>query len=164
MSRLPRNRRKITVLSTIKSWPNYFIFFFCVLSVRISTHTGWIRGRWYLRIGKWRGDERFVSGGRVCEFTEIVTNKTHSQIRPFDPWRFVYYEELKRDSRFVYYEELKRELKRIHIYGCRCNEGRKSNSEGPAMGLSSCCLLWIEKVRDKDKTYIWVSVWWKTKN
>ncbi len=25
-------------------------------------------------------------------------------------------------------------------------------------------LLWIEKVRVKDKTYIWVSVWWKTKN
>jgi hypothetical protein len=27
-----------------------------------------------------------------------------------------------------------------------------------------CCLLWIDKVRGKDKTYIWVSVWWKTKN
>ena len=26
------------------------------------------------------------------------------------------------------------------------------------------CLLWIEKTRDKDKTYIWVSVWWKTTN
>ncbi len=26
-----------------------------------------------------------------------------------------------------------------------------------------CCLLFIDKVRAKDKTYIWVSVWWKTK-
>ena len=26
------------------------------------------------------------------------------------------------------------------------------------------CLLWIDKTRAKDKTYIWVSVWWKTKN
>ncbi len=25
-------------------------------------------------------------------------------------------------------------------------------------------LLWIYKTRTKDKTYIWVSVWWKTKN
>ncbi len=25
------------------------------------------------------------------------------------------------------------------------------------------CLLWINKVRGKDKTYIWVLVWWKTK-
>ena len=25
-------------------------------------------------------------------------------------------------------------------------------------------LLWIKKVRTKDKTYTWVSVWWKTKN
>jgi hypothetical protein len=26
------------------------------------------------------------------------------------------------------------------------------------------CLLWIDNVRAKDKTYVWVSVWWKTKN
>ncbi len=26
------------------------------------------------------------------------------------------------------------------------------------------CLLWIDKTRAKDKTYIWVSVWWKTTN
>ena len=26
------------------------------------------------------------------------------------------------------------------------------------------CLLWIEKARTKDETYIWGSVWWKTKN
>ena len=25
------------------------------------------------------------------------------------------------------------------------------------------CLLWIDKARSKAKTYIWVSVWWKTK-
>jgi hypothetical protein len=25
------------------------------------------------------------------------------------------------------------------------------------------CLLLIDKLRDTDKTYIWVSVWWKTK-
>ena len=28
----------------------------------------------------------------------------------------------------------------------------------------SCCLLRIDKVRAKDKTCIWLSVWWKTKN
>jgi hypothetical protein len=27
-----------------------------------------------------------------------------------------------------------------------------------------CCLLWIDKVRPTEKTYIWVSVRWKTKN
>ncbi len=26
-----------------------------------------------------------------------------------------------------------------------------------------CCLLWIDKARSKDKTYICVSVWWRTK-
>ncbi len=26
------------------------------------------------------------------------------------------------------------------------------------------CLLWIDKERVKEKTYIWVSVWWKTKH
>jgi hypothetical protein len=26
-----------------------------------------------------------------------------------------------------------------------------------------CCLLLIDKVRAQDKTYIWLSVWWKTK-
>jgi hypothetical protein len=27
-----------------------------------------------------------------------------------------------------------------------------------------CCLLWIDEAKPKDKTYIWVSVWWKTTN
>jgi hypothetical protein len=26
------------------------------------------------------------------------------------------------------------------------------------------CLLWIDEATPKDKIYIWVSVWWKTKN
>jgi hypothetical protein len=30
--------------------------------------------------------------------------------------------------------------------------------------VKESCLLWIKKERVKDKTYIWVSVWWKTKN
>jgi hypothetical protein len=30
--------------------------------------------------------------------------------------------------------------------------------------LIESCLLLIDKERAKDKTYIWVSVWWKTKN
>ncbi len=30
--------------------------------------------------------------------------------------------------------------------------------------MESLFLLWIKKVRVVDKTYIWVSVWWKTKN
>jgi len=30
--------------------------------------------------------------------------------------------------------------------------------------LRQRCLLWIDKARAKDKTYIWVSVWWKTTN
>ncbi len=28
----------------------------------------------------------------------------------------------------------------------------------------TCCLIWIKKARAKDKTYIWVSVRWKSKN
>ena len=31
---------------------------------------------------------------------------------------------------FVYYEEMKREVRRIHIYGCRCNERLKAKTEG----------------------------------
>jgi hypothetical protein len=34
----------------------------------------------------------------------------------------------------------------------------------PSLILVDLCLLWIKKARVKDKTYIWVSVWWKTKN
>ena len=30
----------------------------------------------------------------------------------------------------LYYEEKKRELKRIHIYGCRCNERLRAKAEG----------------------------------
>ncbi len=30
----------------------------------------------------------------------------------------------------VYYKEIKRELKRIHMYGCRCNERLKAKTEG----------------------------------
>ncbi len=30
------------------------------------------------------------------------------------------------------------------------------------MNCLSCCLLLIDKVRTKDKTYIWLSSWWKT--
>ncbi len=30
--------------------------------------------------------------------------------------------------------------------------------------IQSLCLLWIDEVKAKDKTYIWVSVWWKTTN
>jgi len=26
--------------------------------------------------------------------------------------------------------------------------------------MGTCCLLWIDKARAKDKRYIWVSVWW----
>jgi hypothetical protein len=29
--------------------------------------------------------------------------------------------------------------------------------------LNNFCLLWSDKARGKEKTYVWVSVWWKTK-
>ena len=35
---------------------------------------------------------------------------------------------------------------------------------GEGVGVYTGCLLWIVKVRGKDKIYIWISVWWKTKN
>jgi hypothetical protein len=31
-------------------------------------------------------------------------------------------------------------------------------------GRQLCLLLWINKARVTEKTYLWVSVWWKTKN
>jgi hypothetical protein len=36
------------------------------------------------------------------------------------------------------------------------------NGEGVGV-YATLCLLLIDKARSKDKTYIWVSVWWKTK-
>ncbi len=56
---------------------------------------------------------------------------------------------------------------------CRCYEGQRDEAWGcqdpshtgfSIKQLFILCLLWIKKVRTKDKTYIWVSVWWKTKN
>ncbi len=41
----------------------------------------------------------------------------------------------------------------LHLY-------QLTSLQGPCY----CCLLWIVKVRTKDKTYIWISVWWKTTN
>ncbi len=32
------------------------------------------------------------------------------------------------------------------------------------MEVSSCCLLWIDEAKGKDKTFIWVSVYWQTTN
>ena len=57
----------------------------------------------------------------------------------------------------VYYESINRDLKTRPIYECRCDERLKTN-------LRNLCLLWIDKDRTKDKTYIWVSARWKTKN
>ncbi len=63
-------------------------------------------------------------------------------------------------------------LKRVYINGCRCIERLNTETEDqnctvrvfPPGGTKNCCLLLIDKVRAKDKTYIWVSVRWKTKN
>ncbi len=41
------------------------------------------------------------------------------------------------------------------------SEGKKCHTK--TMSTKSC-LLWVDKTRSKDKTYKWVSVWWKTKN
>jgi hypothetical protein len=35
-------------------------------------------------------------------------------------------------------------------------------TQGNTLEISSCCSLWIDKVRAEEKTYIWVSVWWRT--
>ena len=46
-------------------------------------------------------------------------------------------------------------------------EPPRPSTPSSSLGFTSSsivCLLWIDKVRAKDKTYIWVSVWWKTKN
>jgi hypothetical protein len=74
----------------------------------------------------------------------------------------------------VYYESRKRELKIRLMNEGRCDERLKARVEESTCltytGLTSrCsswrdCLLWIDKARAKDKTYIWVSVWWQTTN
>jgi hypothetical protein len=47
------------------------------------------------------------------------------------------------------------------MYECRCDEWLKVKVEGLIL---TSCLLWIDKVRVKEKTYDSVSVrWWKTK-
>jgi hypothetical protein len=40
----------------------------------------------------------------------------------------------------------------------------KTNILGPSRLLLLLLLLWIDKTRSKDKTYMWVLVWWKTTN
>ncbi len=62
----------------------------------------------------------------------------------------------------VYYESINRDLKRRLIYEYRCDERLKTKNEESTRLGDSCCLLWINKARSKDKMYIWVSVWWKT--
>jgi len=67
-------------------------------------------------------------------------------------------------GRFVYYESINREVKRRLVYEYRCDERLKTKTE-ESTRLSYTgvvCLLWIDKARGKDKTYTWVSVWWKT--
>jgi hypothetical protein len=76
----------------------------------------------------------------------------------------------------VHYESRKRELTIRLMNEGRCDERLKARVEESTCLLShicwvarrncafDCCLLWIDKVRAKDKTYIWVLVWWKTTN
>jgi hypothetical protein len=86
----------------------------------------------------------------------------------------------------VYYKSIHREIKTRPINTCRCDERLKSETEEstlleytvflPMFGFQCtqtlegtpwffppCCLLWINKKRGKEKTYIRVSVRWKTK-
>ena len=66
------------------------------------THTGWIGGRGYQRIGTRIRGERF----RLGVFIVWSRSLPHCCL--------------------LYYEEIKREIKRILIYECRCNERLKS--------------------------------------
>ena len=51
------------------------------------------------------------------------------------------------------------------VYGCvNSAENETIYWKQPRSSIRLLCLLWIDKTRDTDKTYIWVSVWWKTKN
>jgi hypothetical protein len=59
----------------------------------------------------------------------------------------------------VYYEWMKQESKMRPIYECRCDERLLFKKMDQNLSL-----LWIDKVTVKDKTYKWVSMWWKTKN
>jgi hypothetical protein len=52
----------------------------------------------------------------------------------------------------IYDEVIKRELKRRPMYKYRCDERLKSKIEGS------------RRNKEWEKTNIWVSVWWKTKN
>ena len=47
----------------------------------------------------------------------------------------------------------------LRIITCRCDE-RLKNLKGSSRFF---CLLWINNAKAKQKTYTWVSVWWKTK-
>ena len=63
---------------------------------------------------------------------------------------------------FYYEQQIKRELQEIHMYECRYNERLKSFSHDPSTGFYF--LLLRGNTRAKEKTYIWLSVWWKTKS
>ncbi len=51
---------------------------------------------------------------------------------------------------------MKREVKIRPIHECRWDE--RLNTK-----VVFVCLLWMDDVRSTDKTYVWMSVWWKTK-
>jgi hypothetical protein len=59
----------------------------------------------------------------------------------------------------LFYEVRKRELNRRLIYECQCDERLKA-----FYGRTDMCLLWRDKARAKEQTYIWVSVRWKIKS
>ena len=66
---------------------------------------------------------------------------------------------------FYYEQQIKWEIKRIHTSGCRCNERLKVKTDGSkCLSYTKWYLLLSENSRSKGKTYIWVSVWWKTKS
>jgi hypothetical protein len=111
---------------------------------------------WQLRL-RWDRDEvnrREVSecDGWVCDFEVIGV-----------PSRFIY---IRIKKSIV--EGRKSHLWRWVVWFHPPSEGRRYNElQCPIPRKlwwveTLFCLLWIKKGRGKDKTYIWVSVWWKT--
>ena len=56
-----------------------------------------------------------------------------------------------------------KKMPRVREKMSRLDDTRTMMHHGNPTKFFELCLLWIDKTRAKDKTYIWVSVRWKTK-
>jgi len=81
-----------------------------------------------------------LSGGGKCEENEFITSLKQNKKR--------------RESR----------TKNVTLKLLQWWEGKTEKPMNLWTPSKDFYLLWIDKVRAKDKTYIWVSVWWKTTN